>query len=284
MRRLRSRSVLLDVYAAFVRPLGNWIAVADLVRLMAALDVDEQAVRSSVSRFTRRGLLLREVRRDQVGYALSERALDLLAEGDLRIYDGLEPARLEDGWALATFSIPEEARAERHQLRTRLTWLGYGNVGAGLWIAPRRVLDRTLAMIAELGLEDHVDVFVAHYAAFDDVGALVGRCWDLDRLREVYRDFLATTASVLEDRAEEGMERAGDHADDTAEAAFADYVAVLHEWRKLPYLDPGLPRELLPEDWEGAQAAERFAAIRSRLEGPARRYVEEFVATSRRPV
>lgn len=284
MRRLRSRSVLLDVYAAFVRPLGNWIAVADLVRLMAALDVDEQAVRSSVSRFTRRGLLLREVRRDQVGYALSERALDLLAEGDLRIYDGLEPARLEDGWALATFSIPEEARAERHQLRTRLTWLGYGNVGAGLWIAPRRVLDRTLAMVAELGLEDHVDVFVAHYAAFDDVGALVGRCWDLDRLREVYRDFLATTATVLEGRAEEGMESGGDRADDTAEAAFADYVAVLHEWRKLPYLDPGLPRELLPEDWEGAQAAERFAAIRSRLEGPARRYVEEIVATSRRPV
>lgn len=274
MRRLRSRSLLFDVYGAFVRDLGHWIAVADLVRLMEAVDVDEQAVRSSVSRFSRRGLLDREVRGDQVGYALSGQALEIMAEGDLRIYDRLEPARLEDGWALATFSIPEEVRAERHQLRTRLTWLGYGNLGAGLWIAPRRVLDRTVDMVRELGLEGHVDLFEAHYAAFDDVGSLVARCWDLDHLREVYDEFLAASATVLDEHGNGGRE--ADPAD-----AFADYVAVLHEWRKLPYLDPGLPPELLPDDWEGTRAAELFAAVRHRLEAPARRYVESVVAPLR---
>ena len=40
--------------------------------------------------------------------------------------------------------------------------------------------------------------------------------------------------------------------------AFADYVRVLTAWRRLPFLDPGLPPELLPADWHGTRAAELF--------------------------
>lgn len=274
MRLLRSRSLIFDVYGAFVRDLDNWLAVADLVRLMAALDVDEQAVRSSVSRFSRKGLLVRNLRDGQVGYALSQRALEILAEGDLRIYDRLEPARVEDGWALATFSIPEEVRAERHQLRTRLTWLGFGNLGAGLWIAPRRMLVRAEAMVLELGLERYVDLFEAHYQAFDDVENLVARCWDLDRIREAYRDFLAGFEPVLK------RWKNTEPSDAPAEA-FADYIVALHEWRKVPYLDPGLPPALLPDDWEGVPAAALFAELRDTLEPTGMRFVRSVGTTGR---
>ena len=44
--------------------------------------------------------------------------------------------------------------------------------------------------------------------------------------------------------------------------AFADYVRVLTAWRRLPFLDPGLPPELLPADWHGARAAELFGQLR----------------------
>jgi phenylacetic acid degradation operon negative regulatory protein len=47
--------------------------------------------------------------------------------------------------------------------------------------------------------------------------------------------------------------------------AFADYVRVLTDWRRLPYLDPGLPAELLPRGWAGTQAAEIFFTLQSRL-------------------
>jgi phenylacetic acid degradation operon negative regulatory protein len=194
----RYRSILFDLYGAFVRDLGGWIAVADLVALAAPLDVDEHAVRSSVSRFSRKGLLLREVRHGQVGYALSDQGAAILAEGDLRIFGRLEPARLEDGWVLATFSVPERLRAERHQLRTRLTWLGFGNLGAGVWIAPRRVADRTIETIREIGLDGYVDVFEASYRAFDDLPGLVGRCWNLDALDYTYRTYLERFGPVLE--------------------------------------------------------------------------------------
>ena len=55
-------------------------------------------------------------------------------------------------------------------------------------------------------------------------------------------------------------------------------MRVLTDWRQLPYLDPGLPADLLPEGWIGIRAAEEFFALRSMLEEPARAYVTRVMA------
>jgi phenylacetic acid degradation operon negative regulatory protein len=47
--------------------------------------------------------------------------------------------------------------------------------------------------------------------------------------------------------------------------AFGDYVATLDAWRRLPFLDPGLPAELLPRGWQGTRAADVFFGLRERL-------------------
>ena len=269
----RYKSILFDLYGAFVRKLDGWVAVADLIELAEPLQLDSHAVRSSVSRFTRKGLLVREVRSGHVGYALSDRAVRILDEGDLRIFDRLEAARAEDGWVLAAFSVPERLRAERHQLRTRLVWLGFGNLGAGLWIAPGRILERAVATIGELALDPYVDVFHATYEAFGDAASLVHRCWDLDELQGVHEDFVRRFGPV---------ERRWRTCSPELEPrdAFADYVTALHEWRKTPYLDPGLPVELLPSPWPGVEAAVLFAALQERLEPVAWRFVEDRVSSS----
>ena len=36
---------------------------------------------------------------------------------------------------------------------------------------------------------------------------------------------------------------------------------MLTEWRRLPYLDPGLPLDVLPPDWNGSRAAELFTDL-----------------------
>ncbi|MFA9430289.1 PaaX family transcriptional regulator C-terminal domain-containing protein [Egicoccus sp. AB-alg2] len=266
MRQRQSRSVLLDLYGAFVRDLGGWIAVADLVRLSAPLGVEEAAVRLSVSRFSRKGLLVRRQIGGRVGYELTETAAQLLAEGDERIASLLEPARLQDGWVIASFSVPEEIRAKRHQLRSRLEWLGYGNLGGGLWIAPRRELEATRDMVASLGLEAHVDLFLGDYDGFDDVRRLVTRCWDVEAIRTVHRDYVAEFAPVLAAQEQHPPEQ-------DPVGAFVAYVTALHEWRKLPYVDPGLPVELLPDDWEGTVSVDLWRRLSGRLEPTARAHV-----------
>jgi phenylacetic acid degradation operon negative regulatory protein len=262
----RPRSLILTVYGAFVRDIGGWVAVADLIRLMRELDTEAQAVRSSISRLKRRGALVPERRDGAVGYALSEEAQAIFAEGDRRIFGRAGAASTEDGWVLALFSVPESERERRHVLRSRLTGLGFGNAAAGVWVAPAHLLDEAASMLRRLGLDKYVQLFRADYLGFAATRAVVAQWWDLDALQGSYGSFVATYAPMLK------RWRACGGGD--AEA-FRDYVVALTDWRRLPYLDPGLPADLLPPDWNGARAAAVFDELRALLRDPALRHVRQ---------
>jgi phenylacetic acid degradation operon negative regulatory protein len=257
------RALIVTIYGLYAREAGGWLSVAALIRLMAGLGVDEAAVRSSISRLKQRGILEPRRQGAAAGYALSRHGRDILAEGDQRIFDRPR-ARPDDGWLLVVFSVPESERRRRHALRSRLTWLGFGTVSAGVWIAPGHLAAETQDVLERAGLGGYVSLFRAEYLAFGDLREQVGRWWDTARLQDLYRAFLDAAGPVL-------ARWEGDGPSDGE--AFADYVRALTAWRRLPFLDPGLPAELLPEGWNGLRANAAFAALRGRLAGPARAHV-----------
>jgi phenylacetic acid degradation operon negative regulatory protein len=257
------RALIVTIYGLYAREAGGWLSVAALIRLMAGLGVDEAAVRSSISRLKQRGILEPRRRGGAAGYALSRLGRDILAEGDQRIFDRPR-ARPADGWLLVVFSVPETERRRRHALRSRLTWLGFGTVSAGVWIAPGHLADETAEVLTRAGLSGYVSLFRASYLAFGDLREQVGRWWDTGRLQSQYQAFLDAAGPVL------ARWQAPGPADGEA---FADYVRALTAWRRLPFLDPGLPAELLPDGWNGLRADAAFAALRERLAGPARAHV-----------
>lgn len=267
----RSKSLILDLFGAYARPLGNWFAVADLVTLMGVLGVEERPVRSAVSRMRRAGLLDARARDGVRGYSLAPGAMPMMERGDRRIFSTREPARLQEGWIVVVASVGEAARDQRYQLRKRLTWLGFGNLAKGVWIAPRRTADELRSVLDQFGLTGYVEVFHSSYLGFGSIDAVVREAWDLEWLRALYAEFLAIARPMLV---------ALDVEPPSDERAFVDYTVVLHEWRRLPYLDPGLPREVLPPDWEGRTAADAFFALRDRLEERAARFVAEITRAS----
>ncbi|MFF9978157.1 PaaX family transcriptional regulator [Streptomyces erythrochromogenes] len=263
---LRPSSLINTVYGAFLRRLGGWISVADLLTLMAELDVDGPAARSAISRLKKKGVLEPE-RRGATGYRLSPAAHPVFDEGDRRIFGSLEPAKLGDGWAMAVFSVPESERSYRYQLRTRLTWLGFGNIAPGVWLAPARLLGDARDMLVRLGLSEYVHLFAADYAAFSDLPATVSSWWDFPAIEEQYAGFTdayAPVAAALAQRTDTG-----------GAEAFRHYVPMLTQWRRLPYLDPGLPAELLPADWNAVAARQVFQQLNEVLAAPALRHVQE---------
>lgn len=260
----RPKILIMDVCGAYMRPVGGWFSVKGLVRLLVDLGIDEQATRSAVSRMRRRGLLEPQTREGARGYRLTEQAVAALEAADERILGPVEPPPLADGWVFVAFSIPESERDRRHQLRARLGWLNFGMVTNALWMAPRRRLGELERSVRELGLEEHVTVVVGRHEGFEPLDALVRRCWDLDGLRDLYRAYLAEA---------DALARRWAGAPPTGREAFVEYTLALHAWRKFPYVDPGLPAELLPAGWEGAQAAEAFARLRNGLADEALDYV-----------
>lgn len=261
------RALIVTIYGLYARDVSGWLSVSTLIRLMAEVGVDEPAVRSSISRLKRRGILEARAGDGIAGYALSTTARAILDDGDRRIFERPRAAAGE-GWLLAVFSVPESERHRRHALRTRLSWLGFGTVAAGVWIAPAHLDTETRDVLGRDDLAAYVDLFHADYLAFGDLGELVGRWWDLGALGTLYDDFLATYATVLT-----RWRRRRSLPAPTDGAAFTDYLRALTAWRRLPYLDPGLPDDLLPTGWTGARAADTFFELRERLTAPATAFV-----------
>ncbi|RVW02594.1 PaaX family transcriptional regulator [Rhodococcus spongiicola] len=265
------RRLIVTVYALYARDTDNWLSVSSIVRLLGQLGVDEPAVRSSISRLKRRGLLVSTKVNGAAGYSLSESALDIIREGDRRIFHRTR-ATLDAGWLLAVFSIPESEREKRHAMRTMLSRLGFGTAAPGVWIAPAHLHDEAAEALSRSGLAQFVDLFQATHVAFGDLGDKVAQWWDLDQLHDLYADFI--------DRYEPLRARNRRRRRIPPEEAFTGYVHVLTTWRRLPYLDPGLPLELLPADWNGARAAELFDWLQRSLVDPAHDYARSIIADS----
>ena len=252
-----SRTVLVTFLGSVVRRMGGWMPIAGTLELTAGLGLDARSVRTAVSRLKKRGWLLPETRAGVRGYGLSQEALSSLAAGDQVIWHARRPADLADGWSVITFSIPETARARRDRLRSHLSSLGFGNVSTATWIAPARMQPDAERAIAELELTGFCAVFAGSYVAGPDLAALVARSWDLPGMDARYGAFLERFSGTEEHLATEPMPPAD---------AFATYVALVDHWRRLPFRDPGLPRDLLPEGWRGGDALALFERMVARLE------------------
>jgi phenylacetic acid degradation operon negative regulatory protein len=263
-RPAQPRSLIVTIYGLYARAAGGWLSVAALIRLMASLGIDEPAVRSAISRLKRRGILVADRIGGAAGYGLSDHARAILAEGDRRIFDR-RAAKPEDGWVLAVFSVPETERTRRHALRSRLSWLGFGSVAPGVWIAPAHIAEEVRDVLGRLGLGKYVDLFTVHAIDASNLAEDVARWWDLERIVATYEEYLHQWRPVRD------AWKGRSHVD--PEPAFADYIRTLTAWRRLPYLDPGLPDALLPVGWPAAEAAAVFSALHKRLRAPAHEFV-----------
>ncbi|OAH12826.1 PaaX family transcriptional regulator [Streptomyces jeddahensis] len=259
------RSLIVTFYGAYGRDFPGAVPVAELVRLLAAVGVDAPSVRSSVSRLKRRGLLVPErTSTGTAGYALSPDARQLLDDGDRRIYP-TQPPRADDGWVLAVFSVPEQERHKRHVLRSRLAGLGFGTAAPGVWIAPARLYEETRHTLERLQLARYVDLFRGDHLGFAPTAEAAARWWDLAAIAKLHEEFL--------DRQEPVLRAWGKRAGTPAEDAYRDFLLALDSWRRLPYADPGLPAELLPQGWPGVRSAQVFQELRARLRDAGKEFV-----------
>jgi phenylacetic acid degradation operon negative regulatory protein len=254
---VNARSALFDLYGDHLRVRGGQAPVAALVRLLAPLGVSAPAVRTAVSRMVRQGWLQPVRLPGGPGYALTPRASSWLDEAAQRVYARADPP-WDGRWHLVVVERPPE-RARRERVRAALTYLGYAPVGEATWVSPRAAPGlETLLATEHLRAER----FRAGYDG--DARGLLARAWDLDGLGQAYQQWLRWAGALI----------AGTGPDAPDEAVFAQRSALVHEWRKFLFSDPGLPAALLPAQWPGRQAADFFRRESARLLPAAARYVD----------
>jgi phenylacetic acid degradation operon negative regulatory protein len=240
-----ARSLLLTVLGEFALPRDEPVWTSTVLDALAQLDVEHRASRQALARTSAEGLLSSKRHGRRTSWTLTERGHALLSEGTTRIYGFMRAPHAWDGrWLVLTVSIPETQRQLRHRLRTQLTWLGLGSPAPGMWISPEVGKAPELSrVIADLELEGQSFAWVGPTAGIGNEAVLVEAAWELADVEKRYLQFL----DAFEGRR---VSVAGE--------AFVAQVELVQEWRRFPFLDPDLPRELLDHDWPGPRAAAIF--------------------------
>lgn len=253
--------LVMTFFGVYGRPAGKAIPIAAAVRLLSELEYEPSSVRSSISRLKTKGVLTSKKTASGNGYALSESLEPHMLVGDERIFSS-RPMGIGDSWLLVSFSVPESERQNRHKIRVGLARMGFGTVGSGLYIGPARMQEETVEYIREHNLWDYVEMFVSQPSGLGDLQAKVSRWWNLEALDHDYQAFVEAYQS--ESSRWQLLVREGKA---TAKDAFKVYLPMLTSWRRLPFIDPGLPLELLPRNWIGITARKVFNDLH-RLLGP----------------
>jgi phenylacetic acid degradation operon negative regulatory protein len=259
---VHARSALFDLYGDHLRAHGGRAPVAALLRLLAPLGVTAPAVRTAVSRMVGQGWLAPVQVAGGRGYELTPRARRRLDDAAARIYRTRE-SRWKGSWDLWVLEAAPR-RAARERVRSGLSFLGYAALSDSTWVSPWQSAEVPGLLAAE-GVSGH------RFEAYDaDAPGLAGRGWDLESLAAAYSSWHQDAQRLVF-----SPERVlGEVPGDPDERAFTLRSHLVHEWRKFLFSDPGLPVELLPEDWPGQAAARFFDDETARLLPLAARFVD----------
>lgn len=247
---MRARSVLFTLFGDVVRPAGGEAWLATITAAMGLLDIQPPTVRTALHRMTGEGWVAPRREGRYSAYTLTPRGVARLEEAAERIYR-LRSLPWDGRWRLlAAPALPAATRPE-------LEWVGYGELQPGLWVSPH---DHAGALD---GMDLGEGTLRFDRAASRADAAIADRVWDLAGLADQHRRFLADWEPL-----------ASAPPSDPA-AAMALRLQLVHRWRKFLFTDPGLPDDVLPDDWPGHRAAELFAHVYEALREPSWRWYHD---------
>lgn len=246
------QSMIFNIYGDYIRHYGNKIWIGSLIRLMKEFGYNEQSVRVAVSRTMKQGWLESERQGNKSYYFLTPRGEARIEEAANRIFK-LKPHEWDGKWRMLMYTIPEDIRHIRDELRKELLWSGFGSFSNGCWISPNDLAKEVRVLIEKYQIQSHVDLFISEYIGLESNQKLVEKSWQLEEVEEKYEAFISDYSKkyiVHQSMIEKGQMTDAD--------CFVERVNLVHEYRKFLFIDPGLPIELLPDIWNGNHAALLF--------------------------
>lgn len=251
---VRPQSLMLSFLGVHVLNRGVAVFSGSVIDVFARVGVSEEAVRSTLTRMVKRDLLARHRDGRRMYFGLTARSTAVLEDGEHRVWrSGAINDDWDGTWTMVGFSLPESWRSQRHDLRSRLVWGGFGPLQNGLWVAPG-VVD-VPALLDDLDLDDHLKVFTAHTAKPTEADQIAHTAFDVPAIAERYQSFL----------------RRWDHDRPLPDAPddLARQLLLHTEWLQLVRQDPRLPAEHLPADWPAIRAQHLFRTLAETYRRPA---------------
>lgn len=270
MRKIgtNTQSMIFTIYGDYIRNYGSKIWIGSLIRLLKEFGHNEQGVRVAVSRMVKQGWIQSEKQGNKSYYFLTDRGVQRMDEAANRIYK-MKPNEWDGKWRILMYTIPEDKRQLRDDLRKELLWSGFGSFSSGCWISPNDLEKQINRLIEKYDIEEYVDFFISEYKGPKENQSLVEKSWQLEEIENKYEEFIEKYSKQF--IVHQSIISRGEMSDADC---FVERTNLVHEYRKFLFIDPGLPKELLPSKWNGNHAALLFSQYYQVLAEPASRFFE----------
>ncbi|MFT6656919.1 PaaX family transcriptional regulator C-terminal domain-containing protein [Maritalea sp.] len=249
--RLRVWSVVITIFGDTIQPHGGTVAMSDLQTILSAMNVENGALRTAMSRLAKEGWVTRDKQGRHSFYKLSKAGLKSFIPATEKIY---RATYSPDPKSLVIAVGPDvigHAREAQNALLGAFGGLQLRN-GVGFFADPSAKVLKQIEDAELLTIES-------------DIQKLPD--WVIDRfeLHELAADYLA-----LMDRFAK-LAAAGSSLQTLSPLeALAARTLLIHEWRRLILKQPPLPKHLLPKNWPGAEChkvvSETYLALLARSE------------------
>ncbi len=249
---LKARSLLVTVWGDSVAPHGGTVWLGSLIDLVGSLGLNERVVRTSVFRLKQDGLLDSQQSGRRSFYTLTRTGQHRFEEATRRIYNH-EPRSWCGSWTLLFTERRKLSEDQKRQLQTELGWLGFGDLGSGIFAHPGGTYKSVARLLNDLDLSDHVAVMEAGSLPEQKsvpVHILVQKGWNIEEIETGYNEFIRNFSPLLVALREQS-------ALDTKKC-FITRTLLVHDYRRALLKDPMLPDPLLPESWSGQMARDLF--------------------------
>lgn len=260
--------MIFTIYGDYIRHYGGEIWIGSLIKLLKEFGHNEQSVRAAISRMHKQGWVSSRKVKNKSLYFLTPQGKERMEEAATRIFK-LKGSEWDGKWRMLIYSIPENKRGIRDELRKELLWSGFGSIANSVWISPNDLTKQVYILIDKYNIREFVHYFITEYDGPHENQRLVQDCWNLEEINDKYREFIEKFQPKFLEDSEKIKSGEMNHAQ-----CFVERTKLVHEYRKFLFIDPGLPEELLPAQWLGTEAADLFSSYYKELAEPASQFFE----------
>ncbi len=260
-----ARVVLTTVFGDALRPRNARAGVRQLAQIMEPLGVNERAVRTALHRLSADGLVTSEREGRHSFYRVAPDAEPTFDQGESRIYGAVNP-EWDGEWTVVVADATGEPRAS---LDRALTWAGFRQVHAAVWMSPTATPETAIDEAAR------VDASLAAVSR----GPLIAGSWDDQGRRRTLLD-PDGDLEALYLRHLRAFDNGATWQDLDPPSALSARILLITNWRRLALRTPSLPAALVPADWPGTEARELTRTTYRALQKASERHLDELLGAA----
>ncbi|CAM3809015.1 PaaX family transcriptional regulator C-terminal domain-containing protein [Alicyclobacillus pomorum] len=263
---MRPVSLCFTLFGDYFRDLNMEVWVGSLIRYLEPFGITSGATRVTLSRMVQQEFVTARRIGQKSFYRLSDKGKRRILDGVTRVYDW-DDERWDRNWQVVSCNLVDVEKDLRDSIQKELQWMGFGSLGRGMWICPHQRYSQLKQMMDEYQIQPHVHVFTGTYEGLGSPLDLVSQAWNLPEIEEKYESFLREFGPKFQRLHQLGVQGSLSERD-----AFVERALLVHEYRKFLFVDPRLPKELLPANWAGEQARKLFKDFHEFLSPLAEKY------------